>query len=63
MQNIHALESGIIYADSLESASFAQFRHYHYGTLTSDSSKSGEMDSSMDLFIKDLKERVIKYMR
>jgi hypothetical protein len=63
MQNIHALEPGIIYANSSESVSFAQFRHYHYGTLTSDSSKSGKRDSSMDLFIKDLKERVIKYSR
>jgi hypothetical protein len=63
MQNIHVLESGIIYANSLESASFAQFRHYHYGTVASDSSKTGKMDSSMDLFIKDLKERVIKYRR
>ncbi len=63
MQNIHALESGIIYANSLESVSFAEFRHYHYGTVTSDSSKSGKIDSSMDLFIKDLKERVIKYRR
>ncbi len=63
MQNIHGLEHGIIYANSLKSASFAQFRHYHYGIVTSDSSQNGTLDTSMDIFIKDLKERVITYNR
>jgi hypothetical protein len=62
MHNIHALEFGIVYADNLTS-SFAEFRHYNYGIVTSDPSRSGEIDTSMDLFIKDLKQRVLKYMK
>jgi hypothetical protein len=61
MHNIHALEYGIVYAASSHSISFGEFRHYNYGTVTSDSSLSGKNDTSMDIFIKDLKERIIKY--
>ena len=63
MHNIHALELGIVYADSSTSASFAEFRHYNYGIVTSDLSRSGKNDTSMDLFIKDLKQRVLEYRK
>jgi hypothetical protein len=63
MQNIHALSYGMNHAKSSDSASFGRFRHYHYGIVTSNFPKNKTMDISMNIFIKHLKERIIKYRR
>lgn len=63
MQNIHALTYGMAYAESRQSASFGRFRHFHRGTVTSNSFQNKTGDTSMDIFIKDLKERIIKYRK
>jgi hypothetical protein len=63
MYNIHALTYGMKYAGSRESAFFGRFRHFHRGIVTSNSFQNKTMDTSMDIFIKDLKERIIKYRK
>jgi hypothetical protein len=63
MHNIHALTYGMAYAESRESAFFGRFRHFHYGTVSSKSFEDKNMDTSMDIFIEDLKKRVIKYQK
>lgn len=63
MHNIHQFERGIKFANRLKSASFAEFRHYHYGTVASIASQVEKIDTSMDIFIKDLKARIITYSR
>ncbi len=63
MLNIHALTYGMAYARGWESTSFGRFRHYNHATVTSNSFTDKTMDRSMDIFIKDLKERIIKYRK
>ena len=62
MQNIHALEHGIQFASSSQSSSLAQFRHYHYGVMLITMSENDTIDRSMDIFIDELKKRIISYL-
>jgi len=60
-EHIHALEYGTVFASHRESFSVGQFRRYHYGTVTSKFEQAGNIDTSIDGYIENLKKRVIIY--
>ena len=61
MQNIHALQYGVKFASSSKSSSLATLRHYHYGTILTNLFINQTIDTSMDIFIDELKKRIITY--
>lgn len=63
MFSIHELSYGMKYATDRESFSFGRFRHYHNGHIIFRSLQGSNFDQSMDIFIKTLRERVIKYRK
>jgi hypothetical protein len=63
MYSIHTLNYGMTYANSRASSSFGRFQHFHHGIVTSNPFQDKTVDRSMDIFIKDLKKRIIKYRK
>ncbi|CAF1294642.1 unnamed protein product [Rotaria sordida] len=63
MQNIHALEHGIIFSARNGLSNFGQFRHYNYGIVGAKGDQRGKFDNSMDKFIVNLTQRISLFYR
>lgn len=61
MQNIHTLQYGVKFVSSSKSSPLAELRHYHYGTILTKVLQNETFDTSMDIFIKELRKRIINY--
>ncbi|CAF4975260.1 unnamed protein product [Rotaria sp. Silwood1] len=63
MQNIHALESGIIFSPNNGLSNLGQFRHYHYGIIGAKGDQRDKFDDSMKNFIANSTQRISLFYR